>query len=163
MRSALWITFIVPCSVGIRFSFMYSTSYRAYRIDSNQGMGFELLETSNIQITVYLDGCWLDLYRPTDVWEEPVALLMEASKYLSNSLHIISQQTLILNWNVPNAFWPLITVFMEFYQIQQTPWSGSASELYRPSNRRLSAKLVTYAGLFFRNYSINWFRKNIPA
>jgi hypothetical protein len=28
------------------------------------------------------------------------------------------------------------------YFIKKTPWSESASELYRPSDRRLSAKLV---------------------
>jgi hypothetical protein len=35
-------------------------------------------------------------------------------------------------------------IFMpNFIQIQQTPWPESASELYRPSDRRLLAKLVT--------------------
>jgi hypothetical protein len=35
----------------------------------------------------------------------------------------------------------LLTIFSEMLN-KQTPWPESASELYRPSDRRLSAKLV---------------------
>jgi hypothetical protein len=38
-------------------------------------------------------------------------------------------------------------IYIYIYILKKTPWSWSTSELYRPSNRRLSAKLVpTLAG-----------------
>jgi hypothetical protein len=44
-------------------------------------------------------------------------------------------------------FWKKISDLTHF-QIKKTPWPQSASELYRPSDRRLSAKLVpTFCGL----------------
>jgi hypothetical protein len=36
----------------------------------------------------------------------------------------------------------MVDSFYEYKKKEQTPWSESASELYRPSDRRLSAKLV---------------------
>jgi hypothetical protein len=33
-------------------------------------------------------------------------------------------------------------VYYKLYSNERTPWSESASELYRPTDRRLSAKLV---------------------
>jgi hypothetical protein len=33
-------------------------------------------------------------------------------------------------------------IYIYIYKIKNTPWSESASELYRPSDRGLSAKLV---------------------
>jgi hypothetical protein len=35
-----------------------------------------------------------------------------------------------------------ISLFLVFISVKKTPWLESASELYRPSDRRLSAKLV---------------------
>jgi hypothetical protein len=37
----------------------------------------------------------------------------------------------------------IITGFVDFVHLNQTPWLESASELYRPSDSRLSAKLVS--------------------
>jgi hypothetical protein len=38
--------------------------------------------------------------------------------------------------------WKLVKPFKLPYKTKQTPWPESASELYRPSDRRLSAKLL---------------------
>jgi hypothetical protein len=41
-----------------------------------------------------------------------------------------------------HAWWPAFTIMLQQRTKRPTPWPESASELYRPSDRRLSAKLV---------------------
>jgi hypothetical protein len=53
---------------------------------------------------------------------------------------LIRLHGVVLNWLSSGTALPLLT-------LRITPWPESASELYRPSDRRLSAKLVpTFAG-----------------
>jgi hypothetical protein len=59
-----------------------------------------------------------------------------------NSPFDVYRPNLINKWFVNN-----IQITRIFQTSKQTPWPESASELYRPSDRRLSAKLVpTFSG-----------------
>jgi hypothetical protein len=57
---------------------------------------------------------------------------------------------------------PVILVSLINYKLNWTPWPESASELYRPSDRRLSAKLVPHQILRHLS-SVNWYNGSSAA
>jgi hypothetical protein len=66
------------------------------------------------------------------------------------AINIITQRTIIEVEDLLNVASEILitviltsTVFWDITHVKTTPWSESARKLYRPRDRRLSAKLVT--------------------
>jgi hypothetical protein len=81
--------------------------------------------------------------RATQTTERNNGLLYSVEHYNNcYSYYCLSRQRIIIIIIKSLLMYPPFTCQTDYTAIVITPWSESASELYRPSDRRLSAKLV---------------------